>query len=106
MEKVAMLFYSATGCRLEVDASWKTWNALAPESYVWLKPYIRPCHQKILNETITGLHATPLALLRQLLRPYDYRIESGAGSWTLKHGKPEKGVRIQKTPTTIQWSEN
>jgi len=105
MEKVAWLFLHATGCRLEIDASWTSWNELTPESYVWLTPYIRPCHQTILHETMTGLHSTPISLLRQLLRPYDYRIESGLGYWTLRHGKPEKGVRIKKTPTRIVWNE-
>lgn len=105
MDKVALLFLNATGCRLEVDASWKSWKTLSPESLGWLRPYIRPCHQTILNDTLSGEQATPLALLRQLLRPHDYRIEAGTGFWTLRHGKPAKGVRVKQTPTTIIWSE-
>jgi hypothetical protein len=105
LEKVALLFLNATGCRFEVDASWKSWKPLTIEKLAWLRPYIRPCHQKILNDTISGVHATPLALLRQLLRPYEYRIEAGNGGWVLRYGKPEKGVRIKQTPKKIVWSE-
>lgn len=105
MEKVALLFLNATGYRFEVDASWKSWKTLPAESLIWLRPYIRPCHQTILNHTLSGVQATPLALLRQLLRPYDYRIEAINGGWALRHGKPEKGVRIKQTPKKIVWSD-
>lgn len=106
MEKVALLFYSATGCRLEVDASWTSWKTVSPASYTWLRPYIRPCHQRVLNDTINGTYPTPLSLFRQLLRPYEYRIEAGGGHWTLRTASPEKGVRIKPNPTTIVWSDD
>lgn len=106
MEKVALLFFQATGCRLEVDASWTSWKAMAPESYTWLRPYIRPCHQRVLNDTVAGLYPSPLSLIRQLLRPYEYRIEAGAGHWTVRSTSPEKGVRIKQKPTTIVWSDD
>jgi hypothetical protein len=105
MDKVALMFLNATGCRLEVDASWKSWKTLSADSLAWLRPYIRPCHQTILNDTLSGEQATPLALLRQILRPYDYRIEAGAGCWMLRHGKPVKGVRVQAKPTIITWTD-
>ena len=106
MEKVALLFLIATGCRLEVDVSWKSWKSLPADSLAWLRPYIRPCHQTILNKTLSGEHATPLGLLRQLLRPHDYRIEAGTGYWTLRNGKTAKGVRVKQAPTTITWSDS
>jgi len=106
MDKVALLFFNATGYRLEIDISWKSWKTLSPDSLAWLRPYIRPCHQTILNDTLSGEQPTPLALLRQILRPHDYRIEAGAGFWTLRHGKAAKGVRVKQTPTIITWSDS
>jgi hypothetical protein len=106
MEKVALLLYNATGCRLEVDASWKSWKTLPADSLMWLRPYIRPCHQTILNDTISGDQVTPLALLRQLLRPYEYRIGAGTGYWNLQYGKRARGIRVKQMPTTIVWSDS
>jgi hypothetical protein len=103
LEKIAQLFQAATGYCMENGMMWKSWNTLSVESLTWVRPYIRPCHQAILNETVGG--AQPLALLRQLLRPYDYRIEAGNGGWTLRAGKPEKGVRVNTTAKRIDWSD-
>jgi hypothetical protein len=101
LEKVAVLFTAATGQRFSVGVSWKEWVSVPAESYTWLRGYIRPCHQSVLNETIAG--KLPLVLLRQILRPHDYYIDAEAGSWTLRHGKPIRQVVVREG-ATINWS--
>jgi hypothetical protein len=105
-QKVCALFTQLTGKKLVAGISWASWESYEPEVLEWLRHYIRPCHQKILNETISGEQPNPLALLRQLLRPHGFRIEAehGRSFWTVTNASPSlKGVHV-KDGTLIDWS--
>ncbi len=78
---VAPIFSAATGCNLITGAFWTEWQAIPDEMFEILRPYIRPCHQQILDRTHNG--GNPVSLLRQLLRPYMYRIETLKKGWRL-----------------------
>ena len=106
LQKVSALFMQLTGKTLIEGISWTYWNTYEPNIIEWLRPYIRPCHQKILNETISGEQPNPLALLRQLLRPHGFRIEAehGRSFWTVTTASPcLKGVHV-KDGVLIDWS--
>jgi hypothetical protein len=78
---VAPVFSAATGCNLCTGAFWTEWQLIPDELLEILRPYIRPCHQTLLDRTLSG--GNPVSLLRQILRPYLYRIETLAKGWRL-----------------------
>jgi hypothetical protein len=94
LEKVGSLFTASTGQRFIEGVQWGQWVSLHAEAITWLRGYIRPCHQGVLNETIAG--RAPLSLLRQILRPHDYYIDAETGRWSLRHGKPTKQVAVRE----------
>ena len=104
MMKVEALFIKLTGKELHVDATWSAWQTYTTENFEWLRPYIRPCHQKIFNETISGEQPTPLALLRQLLRPHGMRIEQKHNTWTVTVGSPMTKTIREKDGVLLDWS--
>jgi hypothetical protein len=87
LSRIQLLFEKVTSCRFVKETGWKSWHPTETTDYEWLYEYIRPSHQKLLNETIDGIQETPCSLLRQLLRPHDYRIERTNYGWTLKEGR-------------------
>ena len=94
------LFTTATGRPLVAGVGWITWTQPATDDLEALRPYIRPCHQRILEDTIAG--KIPLALMRQLLRPHGYRIDTEGKGWRLigpdgVHGSHGPGA-------TVTWS--
>jgi hypothetical protein len=101
LEKVADLFSSATGKQFIEGVQWGQWKSVYATAMTWLRGYIRPCHQGVLNDAIAG--NPPLVLLRQILRPHDYYIDTEAGSWSLRHGKPVRQVVVREGKT-INWS--
>ena len=105
LTKVAALFTAATGRPLLEDVEWKAWSPVDSAEFEAFRPYIRPSHQKILNDVVSGKQATPCTFLRQLLRPHEYRIEANSSGWTLKKGKPEDahGVRVG-SGRTVDWT--
>jgi hypothetical protein len=104
LENIQGLFTAVTGCTFEPLVTWSSWRHQGSDKYSWLEAYIRPCHQKILLETKAGIQKTPCALLRQLLRPYDYHISAKNGIWTLTQGKVQRGVHIIEKEEVIFWS--
>jgi len=94
LDKVSSLFTMATGQRFIEGVQWSHWLNPALDTMTWLRGYIRPCHQGVLNDTIAG--KTPLTLLRQILRPHDYYIDAETGHWSLRHGKPTKQVAVRE----------
>ncbi len=104
LAKIAPLFSKLTGCTLHIDACWSTWAMHTVEDFEWLRPYIRPCHQKILNETISREQPTPLALLRQLLRPHGMRIEQRNGQYIVVISSPMGGGICEKEGVVIDWA--
>ena len=96
------LFKKATGLQLSLYTTWRLWKHVDPEDYAIFQPYIRPCHQRILLDTINGVQQSPCSLLRQLLRPYGILIQKTNKQYKLcEHTNPTVG---KKDGTTITWS--
>jgi hypothetical protein len=105
IECVSALFAKATGKKLSTDVAWTLWQSLDSTDMEWLFGYIRPCHQKLLIETISGKQKTPLSLLRQLLRPHNLRIQTETVGWSVQPQKTRtKTVGIMPGVTVI-WTE-
>jgi len=97
------LFRKATGRILSVYTTWQSWLPVEPDEYFVFQPYIRPCHQQILMETINGFQPNPCSLLRQLLRPYGLMIQKKKNEYKVcTHSDSTIG---KKEGTTIIWSE-
>jgi hypothetical protein len=83
LKKIAVIFKEATGMVLEVGITWKEWKELSRETLESLRPYYRPCHIHILEETESEKYENPCTLLRQLLRPHGLRISVKHSEWKL-----------------------
>ncbi len=103
LTKVGGAFFVVTGKVMTVEAGWSKWNDVSACMFDVFRPYIRPSHQKILNETIAGVQRNPCALFRQLLRPHGLRIEATSHGWILKEANAGKGV-AKKDGTTVVWA--
>jgi hypothetical protein len=107
LDRIRVLFVKATGAKFIPEAAWHTWKPVTTEDIVWLREYIRPSHQKILNETIDGIQESPCSLLRQILRPHEYRIERESYGWTLKHGqRTVSPTKLSVRTGTVVWGES
>lgn len=98
--RIGGLFKKLTDQDIVVEATWKVWKSVELSAYESFRPYIRPSHQRLLDETIAGKE--PTAFLRQLLRPYNYLIEKKPNNkgWVVKLSR--SGVSVQDG-TTITW---
>ena len=107
LSRLGELFHLCTGTPFVVEALWRTWLPVASNNYDWLSEYIRPSHQKLLQDTISGKQKNPCSLLRQLLRPHDYRIEKTSSGWVLKFGKQVQSPTLVgvKEGKMITWDE-
>lgn len=108
LPKIIDLFLKATGCSFNVDVKWSRWLSISSDSCEEFRKYIRPSHQQILNDTISGISENPASLLRQLLRPHDYTIRRSGKLWTLATLKKEegpKGTHLIKENVVIDWSQ-
>jgi hypothetical protein len=103
--RVEEVFSQATGLKLVEGAIWTQWHDICGSDLSTLKSYIRPCHQRILMETMAGQQSTPCALLRQLLRPHGWRIHSKRGHFILEKEQEGKGVVLRAGKTLI-WEES
>jgi hypothetical protein len=105
--RITELFEAATGVAFNEDSTWTKWIPLPPlEAYAWLLEYIRPCHQQILKDTIDNTQATPAALFRQLLRPFDLTIKVHKKGWILSALQPPAALTTvaDKPGVTIVWT--
>lgn len=103
LAKVGGVFFVVTGKVMTVEVGWSKWIDVSACIFDVFRPYIRPSHQKILNETIVGVQRNPCALFRQLLRPHGLRIEATSHGWILKEANAGKGV-AKKEGTTVVWA--
>jgi len=103
LEEINNFFTAATGCPCKVDVTWTKWLPLDPDDIFYFVSYIRPCHQKLLMETADGVR-DPCAFLRQLLRPYGFRIEFYRNKWTLIDNKVESKTVGKKEGGIITWA--
>ena len=97
LPKIAALFASITGRSLQNDVEWSSWTDVSAEMFEVFRPYIRPSHQKILNSLLSATDKTPCTFLRQLLRPYEFKVQKTPTGWVVRQTKPEDGntgVRI------------
>jgi len=104
LEDVKELFTAATGCSFQDDVSWKQWLTVDVDLILCIQAYIRPSHQKILNETAQG-DRNACALLRQLLRPHGYCINHCQKIWSLIPIKEESKTVGKKEGGTVVWCE-
>ena len=105
LAKVVELFAAATATQLSSGATWYEWHPVSAEQLEQFRSYIRPSHQRLLNLTVSGEHATPCAFLRQLLRPHGYKIESMPRRWILRMNGDEPvdhAVRRERN-VSITW---
>ena len=79
---VENFFKSVTGRPLLLHEEWSAW--LLPDiTHVRIfESYIRPCHRAILDAFCEDLYK-PASFLRQLLRPYGFKIEASKTGWRL-----------------------
>ena len=49
---ITALFTTATGRPLVAGVGWSEWHQVAKDDLEAVRPYIRPCHQHILEDTI------------------------------------------------------
>jgi len=102
LTKVAAFFKEVTGQPCEVDTTWSIWITDSDLSHYFdeFRFWYRPCHLKILNDTVAALHVNPAPLLRQLLRPHGLGIQYRKNMWKLVK---EKAVKIVEEPITVDW---
>ena len=96
---VGPLFSAATGHELKIGVSWDTFKIIPDDLLEAVRPYIRPCHQDVLDRTLAG--GSPLTLLRQLLRPHGFRIETTTKGWRLYD--PSHPCVAHVKGGTVQW---
>jgi len=104
MSDICELFVMATGNPFQPEITWSDWKTVDIEDILSFQPYIRPSHQKIILETASGLR-NPCALLRQLIRPYGFCIETHKTHWVLKEMKLDSAAVSKKNGTIVQWNE-
>ena len=97
-------FMLATGSPFQPEITWSVWKEVDVDEILSFQPYIRPSHQKIIMETASG-ERNPCALLRQLIRPYGFCIETHKTHWVLKEMKLDPKAVTKKIGTTVEWNE-
>lgn len=109
LKQIAIFFKQVTGTECEVDATWTAWTAWTACTVFTqvdiledFRPYYRPCHTKILDETASGLYKDPSRLLRQLLRPHGLTLQYRNKVWTLM--KINAGLDITEATTVVNWT--
>jgi hypothetical protein len=95
-------FMMATGSKFQPEVTWSSWQHVDVDDILCFQPYIRPSHQKIILETAAG-ERNPCALLRQLIRPYGFCIETHRTFWVLKEMKMDVAPVTKKAGTTVDW---
>lgn len=108
LPKIIDLFVKTTGCSFSIDVKWSRWISISIDFYEEFRKYIRPSHQQILNDTISGKAENPASLIRQLLRPHDYTIRRSGKLWTLStltQDDAPSGAHIIKETVVIDWNQ-
>jgi len=100
MSVIAPVFRAVTGRELAAGVSWSEWSLISDDLLEALRPYIRPCHQDVLERTLAG--GLPLTLLRQLLRSHGLRIETLSKGWRVTD--PSQPCVAVTTGRTVDWS--
>jgi len=104
LSDICELFVMTTGNSFQPETTWSEWKTVDVDDILCFQPYIRPSHQKIIMETASGIR-NPCALLRQLIRPYGFCIETHKTHWVLKEMKFDSAAVTKKAGTTVEWNE-
>ena len=89
LTKVQEIFIKATDAHGFHDGvEWFSWIPLEISNIETFRPYIRPSHQKLINDAVADPEngGRICSFLRQLLRPHQFKIETRSGpnkSWML-----------------------
>ncbi len=106
LDDIKELFKKTTNLPFQLNVSWTIWIPADIDDLLVFKPYIRPCHQKLLMDTLYGEQKNACSFLRQLLRPYGYTITKRKNFYTLAEIKEITGVVGKKAGKIISWSPN
>jgi hypothetical protein len=98
------LFVMVTGLPFQTNVSWAQWLPVDIDDILIFKPYIRPCHQKLLMDTINGVQKNVCSFLRQLLRPYGFSIVKRKEFYTLVEIKENTKLVSKKSGATVVWT--
>jgi hypothetical protein len=98
IEVVREIFSEATGRTLLAGAAWKETAIVTPVLLAKIRPYIRPCHRRLLDEASSE---PSVPFLRQILRPHGFRVRKERGYLRLVS---DEGVRAAHGPGgVISW---
>ena len=110
LTKIQEFFVKATGAPFHTGAEWFTWRPLAADDIEAFRRYIRPSHMALLAAAAAQpTDATRIcAFLRQLLRPYKFKVESrvigrGVSSWVLTSTDTEVTPVGIHEGVTVSW---
>lgn len=103
LHDISELFVLATGSKFQPEITWVEWKTVDVDEVLCFLPYIRPSHQKLILETTSG-ERNPCALLRQLIRPYGFCIETHKTFWVLKELKFDPKTVTKKVGITVEWN--
>ena len=101
--KIQVLFKDATDKEMIPGIHWSVWKTPPSTCIEELRPYYRPCHMHILNETLENPAKTPCALLRQLLRPHNLQIQKKGSVWVLNSTVEKAAPVILKEGGVVDW---
>jgi len=104
--RVVSFFEATTSCKLVSGAEWSEWAECPIELFEQFRPYIRPSHQQLLNAAVAapGSPHTVCSLLRQLLRPHQFKIEATRTGWRLKSSTEQETGSVKRNPSPVKIS--
>ena len=95
LTKIQEFFVKATGAALCDGSEWFTWAPLTADDIEPFRRYIRPSHQALISAAVAAPRdpARICAFLRQLLRPYHFKIDTrgnrdSTAAWVLVYIGP------------------
>lgn len=110
LTKIQEFFVKATGASsFHVGVEWFSWLPLTTAEVEAFRAYIRPSHSKLVSEAAANPTdgSRICAFLRQLLRPYKYKIETHGSrhisSWMLVSTDPEVSLVGKHAGATVTW---
>lgn len=110
LTKIQEFFVKATGASsFHVGVEWFSWAPVSTVDVEAFRAYIRPSHSKLISEAAANPTdgSRVCAFLRQLLRPYKYKIETRGSryvsSWMLVSTDTEITPVGKHAGTTITW---
>ena len=96
LTKITEFFVKATGAVLRDGAEWFTWTSLlTADDLEPFRRFLRPSHHALISAAVAAPRDTAriCAFMRQLLRPYNFKIDARGGhdstaAWVLVYTGP------------------